>query len=255
MIQVGNLGDGQAGRIEAILPTGRAWSGDILRTRDGALTPHAFFVHQDPNVVLDRHYHDAAEFQVIVGGSGKLGTHAVRPFSIHYASCQAVYGPLVADASGLDYVTCRIIYQRGLFKFPDERKRMARGRRTQIMGSAAYGDPSSLAAAQIEDVICPDGDGLAAWIMRLPPGTMLEPPRHGGGAGRFLLLTSGSASVGTEAFETLSVGWIGNREAAVTAGPNGAEMIVLQLPREALNDAETKSGKSLDEPQGEPVQQ
>lgn len=235
MVQVGNLGDGQADRIEAMLPTGPAWSSDMLRAQDGKLTPHAFFVHQDPNVVLDRHYHDAAEFQVVVGGSGRLGTHAVRPFSVHYASYQAVYGPLVAGESGLDYVTCRTIYQRGLFRFPEERRRMEGGRRTQAIGKIARCDLANLSTERIDAVIDADVAGLAAWVMRLPAGTALDAPRHAGGAGRFLLLANGSAEVGDEIFETLTVGWIGNSDAAVIAGPQGAEMIVLQLPRDAMN--------------------
>lgn len=235
MVQVGNLGDGRAGRIEAILPTGHAWSSDMLRASDGELTPHAFFVHQDPNVVLERHYHDAAEFQIVVGGSGKLGTHAVRPFSVHYASYQAVYGPLVAGESGLDYVTCRVIYQRGLFKFPEERRRMEGGIRTQAMGDISPCELTNLSAKRIDSVIDPDNGGLAAWIMRLPAGAVLEAPRHAGGAGRFLLLANGSAQVDEEAFGNLSIAWIGDRDAAVVAGPQGAEMIVLQLPGNALN--------------------
>lgn len=237
MIQIGTLGDGQAGRIEAMLPTGLAWSSDMLRGQEGEFTPHAFFVHQDPNVVLDRHYHDAAEFQVVVGGGGRLGTHAVRPYSIHYASRQAVYGPLVAGDAGLEYVTFRAVYQRGLFKFPDERRRMGSGRRSQSMGDILPEDPKRLAQARVEPVISATNDGLAAWTMRLPPASRLEAPIHPGGAGRFLLLTRGTATVDQARLGELDVAWIGNRGATVVAGPEGAELIVLQLPLSAPSDS------------------
>jgi hypothetical protein len=233
MVQVGCIGDGRRGRIDAQLSTGFAWSSDMLRTEDDGLTPHAFFVHQDPNVVLDRHYHDAAEFQVVVGGSGRLGTHAVRPLSVHYASYQAVYGPLAAGEFGLDYVTCRAVYQRGLFRFPDERRRMTPGRRDQYIGEVLPGDPRSLTGISIDPVIDPLGDGLAVWMMRIPPGARSKAPIHPGGAGRFLLLTAGGATVESAILDELSVGWIGNGEATVAAGPEGAELVVLQLPAAA----------------------
>lgn len=233
MMQLGSVGDGQQGRIEAMLPTGLAWSSDMLRDKDRDLTPHAFLVHQDPRVVLDRHYHDTAEFQVVVGGDGRLGTHEVMPFSIHYASSQAVYGPLVAGEAGLDYVTCRAVYQRGLFKFPEERKRMAGGRRSQHMGHVVRTDPHGLAAPAAAVVIDPTDDGLAAWSLRIPPGTEASAPATAWGLGRFLLLIGGSATVDGALLADLCVGWIGNREVAIAAGQDGAELIVLQLPAEA----------------------
>lgn len=245
MVQVGDVGDGQAGRIEAMLPAGRAWSSDMLRTSDGDLTPHVFFVHQDPNVILDRHYHDAAEFQVVVGGSGKLRTHAVRPFTVHYASYQAVYGPLIASETGLDYITFRMTYQRGLFRFPDERRRMGGGQRSQVMGEFARCNPPSLPAAQVDIVIEPNSGGLAAWVLRLPPDAELEAPKRLGGTGRFLLLTNGSAHVNEGLFEMLSVAWIGNDDAAVAAGPAGAEMIVLQMPGHARDDIQHNGATHL----------
>lgn len=230
MIQVGSLGDGSAGRIEAELPTGRAWSSDVLRAHDGDLTPHAFFVHQDPNVVLDRHYHDAAEFQVVVAGGGKLGTHPIRAYAIHYASHQAVYGPLTADERGLDFMTFRAVYQRGLFKFPDEKRRMERGRRSQLMGEVPPGDPRQLASPKVERAIEAADDGLAAWIVRLPPKSQLLAPLDPGGAGRFLMLVSGIAAAAGAALAPLDVAWIGNADATLDAGPDGAELIVLQMP-------------------------
>jgi hypothetical protein len=43
-----------------------------------ALYPMAFLVEQDPGAVVGAHYHQADQFQVMVGGSGRLGSTMLR---------------------------------------------------------------------------------------------------------------------------------------------------------------------------------
>src|SRR5437868_51255 len=60
--------------------------------------PMAFLVEQDPGAVTQSHFHQADQFQVIVGGSGDLGTHTVRDIAVHYAGAFTAYGPIRASA-------------------------------------------------------------------------------------------------------------------------------------------------------------
>jgi hypothetical protein len=46
-------------------------------------------------------------FQVIVSGDGTLGTHAVRPCSVHFARAHTPYGPITAGPNGLSWLTIR----------------------------------------------------------------------------------------------------------------------------------------------------
>jgi len=73
----------------------------------GAIYPMAFLVEQDPGAVVGAHYHQADQFQVMVAGSGRLGTHDVAAGAVHYAGAWSAYGPLSAGPAGLSYFTLR----------------------------------------------------------------------------------------------------------------------------------------------------
>ena len=47
--------------------------------------PMAFLVEQDADAVVGAHYHQADQFQVVVGGSGRLGAHGVAAGAVHFA--------------------------------------------------------------------------------------------------------------------------------------------------------------------------
>ena len=49
--------------------------------------PMAFLVEQDPGAVVGAHYHQADQFQVMVGGSGRLGTHDVAASGDAFRRC------------------------------------------------------------------------------------------------------------------------------------------------------------------------
>src|SRR6202020_2818031 len=51
----------------------------------GVLFPMAFLVEQDPGSTASAHYHQADQFQVIVGGRGVMGTHEATPVTVHFA--------------------------------------------------------------------------------------------------------------------------------------------------------------------------
>src|SRR3954464_12357154 len=69
-----------------------------------AVYPMAFLVEQPPGSVVQTHFHEANQFQLVVGGSGTLGKHAVQPIAVHYSNAFSAYGPITAGEEGLQYL-------------------------------------------------------------------------------------------------------------------------------------------------------
>lgn len=61
------------------------WRSDY--TERAAHVPQLLLVEQPiPGSKILSHFHGVDQFQVVVGGSGKLGQHAVGPISLHYTN-------------------------------------------------------------------------------------------------------------------------------------------------------------------------
>ena len=73
----------------------------------GTIYPMAFLVEQDAGAIVGAHYHQADQFQVIVGGAGRLGHHDIGAPTVHFAGAWSPYGPLSAGSDGLQYFTLR----------------------------------------------------------------------------------------------------------------------------------------------------
>jgi hypothetical protein len=50
----------------------------------GTLYPMAFLVEKEPHAVVKPHFHQADQYQVVVQGGGRLGTHDVGTVAVHY---------------------------------------------------------------------------------------------------------------------------------------------------------------------------
>src|SRR5689334_14715201 len=93
-----------------------------------AVYPMAFLVEQDPGAVTQSHFHQADQFQVIVGGSGDLGTHTIRDVAVHYAGAFTAYGPIRAGADGVTYFTLRNGWDPGARYMPGARAELRQRR-------------------------------------------------------------------------------------------------------------------------------
>lgn len=204
-----------------------------------ALSPQAFVVHQSPNWSLTPHYHLQEQFQLVVGGTGRLGVHELSPGSIHYATREAGYGPIVSGPEGLVYMTLRCIADSGAWYLPESRSRMQQGLKKRQKWAEA-----PAATDCNEPVITPalqeDGTGLAAWFIALPPNAQVRVPEAGAHAGRFHVVLGGSMRV-----EKVSSDWMTScgcifgsadeRPLTVQSGEAGLTMAVLQFPVSALD--------------------
>jgi len=204
--------------------------------------PQAFLVHQSPGWVLPTHYHLEDQFQVVTGGGGTLGNHAVGPITLHYSSREAGYGPLIAGPHGVDYLTLRAVTDPGAWYLPESRDKMRRGlrKRQATAGPTLVERPEALAAlraATAEALIAPEADGLAAWIVRLPPDGHCGAPEHAGSGGRYHVVVSGALLVGGESLPPPACVWRAAEDPPMEmqAGPQGLEILVLQYPAAALH--------------------
>jgi hypothetical protein len=186
----------------------------------GDVYPMAFLVEQDANAVVGAHYHQADQFQVIVGGSGRLGRHDVGTTDVHFAGAWSPYGPLSSGVAGLEYFTLRNGWDPGAryMEFPDNRAalRLLPRRHREAVGETA-----------------PAADGLSARRLRLGPGESVTGAEPSGGAGQFWLVLAGSMTCQGTVLPARSCVFVFPEEARFTAapGPDGLDVLAMQFPR------------------------
>lgn len=208
----------------------RYFGSDTVVERPG---PQAYRVRQSPGWVLPLHFHFQDEYQVVTGGSGMLGTHQLARGAVHYASREAAYGPLVAGPDGLEYFTLRRNGDIHTCYLPEARDRMHLGLAKRQVVAAC---PALKELRACAEVIPPQEDGTAAWLLRLPAGDGLEVPHAAEGGGRFYLVMEGVFVLEGHRLPEQACLFNEAESAApaLVAGVDGAEMLVLQFP---LDDA------------------
>lgn len=204
-------------------------------------SPQALYVELTPGWVLRTHFHLQHQFQVITAGSGRLGRRELAPFALHYASPESGYGPIVAGDDGLSYLALRAVTEQGGYFLPESRDRMRRDLRKQeiSIGAPQLSDSAALksrTAIEVSTMIAPAPNGLAAWLMRVPPNTTAEAPVHPGG-GRFYVVAGGAMIVSGDRKPRLSTIWTSEDEGPLplAADAMGLEVLVLQFPAGALS--------------------
>ena len=198
--------------------------------------PHAYLVEQSPGVVLPPHFHLTDQFQVVVAGDGMLGrSHELSFATVHYARAKTAYGPLVAGAQGLSYLTLRPRVEYGGHYLSDPKTVVDR-RAPKFQTTGHTDSASPLACAP---VIAAQQDGLAVWQAKLAPGDVLRVPEQDTHAGRFCVVLAGSAVVAQEVLPPWSCVWMshGEQPEQIMAGPEGAELLTLQFPNTQTAEA------------------
>ena len=236
MIRTGTLEKARAERRRHILPNGTGYwrTGLITSPPEERVSPQAFLVEQDPDSVIEPHFHLENEFQVMVAGSGSLGRHPVEPISVHYAGAHTGYGPIPSGSDGLSYFTLRARMDSGAQFLPEAREKMQRVPKRHLLGNPVRPSKTSVLAARREaelvTVLEPQADGIAAWLLRIPAGRSAPAQTHPGGA-RFLLIIGGVLEVNGERLPRLSTVFTTAQEAPqLRAGTEGLELLLLQFP-------------------------
>lgn len=240
MIVTGTVTAAEATRTTFPLLGGFAAKKTLIVSREaGRPSPHVFLIEQSPGSVVRPHFHHNSEFQVVVAGGGLFGKHDFLPLTVHYAGQQTGYGPITAGPGGLTYFTLRPVTEIGAWFLPDARdridRRIPKGQKTSPrVTPIAPAELRTLANATVDTVITPSASGLAAWLVRLPPGQRIAAPTHVNGLGRFYLVTSGSLRSGGEDMIQHTSIWVSPDDAfPLESGPAGVEVLVMQFPANA----------------------
>jgi len=204
---------------------------------DGSLYPMAFLVEQDAGCVAPSHFHQADQFQVVLAGEGRLGTHDIAPVAVHFAAAWSPYGPLVAGAAGLHYFTLRNGWDPGARYMSEDRAllRTVPGRRHREAVAAPR--PASTGVidtvASCETCLPSSPDGLAALRYVLPPGASASGPDPDDGNGQYWVVIAGSLLQDGIELAPRSCVFVAPDEPAFTAvaGAQGLEVLALQFPR------------------------
>ena len=87
--------------------------------------------------------------------------------------------------------------------------------------------------ATLDTIVELHDDGLAAWLLRLPPGANADWPAECGGAGRHLMVAAGSLTCDgkTLPYESLAFAHPGKAGPDAHAGPDGADVLIMQYPQ------------------------
>lgn len=202
--------------------------------------PQAFLVQQAPGWLLRTHYHTEHQFQLVSHGHGTLGQHRLEPLMLHYASPESGYGPVVAGEQGLDYYTLRARGTPDTWYLPQARERMRHGvrKRHAYGGPVHTSTPEELAARTSRSLqnFMEEADGLGAWMLRLPPGDVVDREEEPWWGIRFYYVASGSLSWRgrcAAAGDVISADGRDERFDA-QAGNTGAELIVMRFPDDCL---------------------
>ncbi len=208
---------------------------------EGALNPVAFLVEKGPGGVTRPHFHRADQYQVVVGGYGKLGLHDTGSIAVHYTDAFSAYGPIVAAGDGIAWFTLRNGWDPGAkyMESVDSRAelRASRGEHTHWEATTeplpAAGDAELKAATGTTAAQILEGEhGLASWRYRLPPGASLTGPEPSAGGGQYWVVLAGTLSTAGSSFLGVnSTIFVGPADGllAIAAGPGGAEALCLQF--------------------------
>jgi len=206
--------------------------------------PMAFLVEKDPAAIVKPHFHSADQYQVVVQGGGRLGTHDVATVSVHYTDSYSAYGPIVAAGEGISWFTLRNAWDPGARYMPAQRQQLREARARFQHRESTCGPIAPLTGAELAAltdvagaaVIEETKDGLGTWRYTVNAGGMARGPDPASGGGQFWLISAGTACVpGGALLPVNSCVFVGPDEAAMemSAGPLGADLLCMQFPKRA----------------------
>jgi len=204
---------------------------------DKKTLPQAYLIEQAENSTVAAHFHDTNQFQIIVRGGGAFGKKPVDGVLVHYAGAHTPYGPIVASDLGVHYFTLRNNWDSGAKKMPLHRDKLRKIRRVhRVAEDVAVPDTATLNSLDVEtaDLIPLEEDGLGVRQFNVGPGKVCSVGFETAGAGAYAVVLSGAIHFGGDDLEADSLIYRGPEDEplSVTAGPEGASVLLLQFPPE-----------------------
>jgi hypothetical protein len=218
------------------------WRSDYTERR--ADVPQVLLVEQQiPGSKILSHFHGVDQFQVIVGGNGRLGQHAVGPVSLHYTNRFTGYGPIEAGPQGMSYYVLRpglAVSGSHYLHVPAERAKMPRGGKRYFMaGNLVMRTSAELRALKQAEVTRlmgvaasePDA-GVFADMLLLGPRMAYTGADPASGGGQMFLVLRGSLEHHGESLAAPASVVLTRDETALSfsAGAEGLQALLLQYP-------------------------
>jgi hypothetical protein len=196
--------------------------------------PQAFLVERPyPNPRVAPHFHDIDQFQVIVAGDGRMGTKEVKPITFQYADAFTPYGPIVGRDDGISFFTLRAVASGGYFAMPGSRQHMP-GRAGRNLAAAFDIEREPLPAHEVtrEPLMEPEADGVYAEGLRLGAHASTTGLTPDAGC-QYYLVCTGSLIQDDKTLPVMSLIHVapGDGTPRLQAGPDGANVLVMQFPR------------------------
>jgi hypothetical protein len=174
------------------------------------------------------HFHKVRQFQLFVEGDARLGKRPMPAVAFHYDDPYKTYGPIFTEH--LKFFVLRADGDVGKSPMPGSLEEMIRQNGRAI---AVQVDPTSAERSEIEPLIEPHDDGLAAYRMILRDGETLSGPAACGD-GQYYVVVRGSASIDGRELSRLSLIFRapGDDAPELTGRETPTEIMVLQFPVE-----------------------
>lgn len=239
MIAIGSRSHAERTRRDRVYRDGSIWKKSewMLGDRDQALSPTVFLIEQPADRTLPAHFHHNNQFQIFVGGAGKIGARPTEPVTVHYAGAYTAYGPISAGEQGVQYFTLRSRFEEGGVyvsdakgKWPDGPRRHATSKPVPLRSADALRD---LGAIETSVVIPRADDGLAVDCHMLPPEAGVPAMLPDVAAGIFLFVLQGELCIGDVTLAEHESMFVSADEAMPSgvAGPQGVQFLALAIPQ------------------------
>lgn len=226
-------------RIRKDRPDGHFYTTQFIdhsKERGGA--PNVFMIESSQNRVLETHFHDVDQFQIVVGGDGSLGRHKLAPYAIHFARAFTPYGPLVSGPrAGVSYVTlrARACPTGGAQRLPEFRAKLDNmpGRHPwQVTGIPTFGSPGADGIGMVPVPELKDDRGLAGFALTMNPGAVVTVPAAGPD-GQVVVVLKGSLIHEGRDKDSITVVYVAAQDGPfkVVAGALGLQALILNFPR------------------------
>ena len=212
----------------------------FMGSRDNPDLPLATLGQHGRGYYNGPHFHTVDQFQVVIDGTGKIGRHELRPYSVHFSRAYTPYGPLVSsENTGLTHFVLRAHPDTDSQRLPQEREQLRRARRQpwQITRQAIFPTPPPGSAVP-DTVVQPlpdmtDDKGLAAYTLSMKRYAITQAPDPSQGDGQFLIVVKGSLWHKNKEHRALALVFVWPKEGAyqIHAGSEGLEGLVLNFPR------------------------
>ena len=213
---------------------GRVMFNDFLGQGHQVLPgPQAYLVNQlDARSEIYPHFHDVDQFQIFVGGSGRIGAHPLAPIVAHYVDAYAPYGPIVAQDRGVSYLALRLAAASGGWRMPENRHLIVGGphRRITLEFDSFSRIPESVNFVERKTMWGPAEDGLEIASFHVGPHTEFvgDPPA----GGQYIVVTGGALDCDGTPLPANSLIFLARGETAPTLRTSigGATLLSLQFP-------------------------